>query len=436
VIIKKDIPAMTQPPAELSLPFRKTLPPLFFIAFIFLVLFLCRVIFSPLLPSIQLEMGFSHSQAGRLFLFLAVGSGLGLLSNGFISRILIHRRTIALSVLLSGLALLITSQSKGYVSLGLCMLLTGWASGLYLPSGLATITSIVTAKDWGKALAVHDVAPNLSFLLAPLLAEGVLYFASWREALLVLGTTQILSAVIFNVFGRGGTSHGQAPNPRIFVYIVKQPAFWIFVAFFSLAIGMGLGLYSMLPLYLISEHQFQREAANQLLAISRITGLFGTFVSGYFTDRLGAKRTLGFYFVFAAASSILLGLSSGMLLIVAVFIQPIAATCFFPAGLTALSKSFSEEFRSVAVSLIIPTATLIGQGMVPAMLGYLGQQGVFYLGFVIMGCLLFTGPMLLPFLNFLQETDPDFYDVELAPVTSLQPNSNNPGQASKESYPK
>ena len=133
---------MTQPPAEHPQPFKNALPALLLIAFIFLLIFLCRVIFSPLLPSIQAEMGFSHSQAGRLFFFLALGGSLGLLSNGWVCRVIIHRRTIALSAVLSGSALLITSQSHGYVSLAAGMTATGWASGLYLPSGLATVTSV------------------------------------------------------------------------------------------------------------------------------------------------------------------------------------------------------------------------------------------------------------------------------------------------------
>ena len=147
-----------------------------------------------------------------------------------------------------------------------------------------------------------------------------------------------------------------------------------------------------------------------------------TFVSGYLTDRIGVKWALGIYFVFAGTSSVLLGLCSGMLLIAAVFFQSMAATFFFPAGLTALSKAFSEEFRSVAVSLIIPVATLIGQGIVPAMLGYLGQQDAFYLGFVIMGCFLFTGLIPLPFLKFIQQTDPDFSEAQFAPAVNLSPN--------------
>lgn len=128
----------------------------------------------------------------------------------------------------------------------------------------------------------------------------------------------------------------------------------------------------------------------------------------------------------AETSSALLGLCSGMLLIAAVFFQSMAATFFFPAGLTALSNAFSEEFRSVAVSLIIPVATLIGQGMVPAMLGYLGQQNAFRLGFVIMGCILFTGLIPLPFLTFLQDTGPNFSSPEFVSVTNVQPNPNKP----------
>jgi NNP family nitrate/nitrite transporter-like MFS transporter len=393
---------MIQPPVQEPLPFRKNLSSLFVIAYIFLMIFLCRVIFSPLMPGIEAEMNLTHSQAGRLFFFLALGGSLGLFSNGFISRRLIHRRTITLSILFSGTAMLITSQSSGYTSLSACLVVTGWASGIYLPSGVTTIISIVDARDWGKALAVHDIAPNLSFFLAPLIAEGVLHFASWRETLLILGGIQVLSAVVFHLFGRGGTSYGRAPDLKVILFIVKKPAFWILVAFFGAAIGMGLGFYSMIPLYLVSEHEFQRETANQLLAISRIFGLLGTLTSGYLTDRLGVKWMLGLYFVFAGASAILLGLSQGVLLVIAVFIQPTVATCFFPAGFTALSSAFEEKFRSVAISLIIPVSTIIGQGLVPAMIGYLGQQGAFYLGFVILGSILLIGLPPLLFLKFLR----------------------------------
>jgi hypothetical protein len=65
---------------------------------------------------------------------------------------------------------------------------------------------LYTGRPQVKKKVCLTVGPNLAFFLAPLIAEGVLYFASWRETLLVLGAVQILSAVVFHTFGRGGTS--------------------------------------------------------------------------------------------------------------------------------------------------------------------------------------------------------------------------------------
>ena len=40
------------------------------------------------------------------------------------------------------------------------------------------------------------------------------------------------------------------------------------------AVGTTLGPYTMLPLALVHEHGFARAEANQLLALSRISGVF------------------------------------------------------------------------------------------------------------------------------------------------------------------
>jgi NNP family nitrate/nitrite transporter-like MFS transporter len=60
------------------------------------------------------------------------------------------------------------------------LILLGLSAGLYFPSGIATLTAMVNSKDWGKALGIHQVAPNLAFVAAPLLAEGLMLWFSWR----------------------------------------------------------------------------------------------------------------------------------------------------------------------------------------------------------------------------------------------------------------
>ena len=73
--------------------------------------------------------------------------------------------------------------------LGLFMV--GMATGLYLPSAIATLTSLVPSRHWGKALAIHELAPNLSFVAAPVVSEALMVWVSWREVLMLLGVCSL-----------------------------------------------------------------------------------------------------------------------------------------------------------------------------------------------------------------------------------------------------
>jgi NNP family nitrate/nitrite transporter-like MFS transporter len=67
----------------------------------------------------------------------------------------------------------------------------GAGAGLYLPSGIATLTGLVAPRHWGKAIAIHELAPNLDFVTAPLLSEALLNWTSWRGVLILFGIGSI-----------------------------------------------------------------------------------------------------------------------------------------------------------------------------------------------------------------------------------------------------
>ena len=124
---------------------------------IFFLNFLSRIILAPLLSTIETDLGLGHGEAGSLFLLISLGYFISLLGSGFVSSRLTHRRTIILSATAIGLALLGISLSKGLWGIRLGLLLLGLAAGLYLPSGISTLTSLVSPKQWGKALAIHEL---------------------------------------------------------------------------------------------------------------------------------------------------------------------------------------------------------------------------------------------------------------------------------------
>jgi NNP family nitrate/nitrite transporter-like MFS transporter len=280
-----------------------------------------------------------------------------------------------------------------------CVFLLGVSAGVYLPSGITTVTSLVNSEDWGKAVAIHELAPNLSFILTPLLVAILLHWFFWRHILFLIGTVSVIVGIAFARFGKGGHFSGQAPNFSAIKTIIKTPNFWILIFLFSLAITSTLGIYNMLPLYLVAEHGVNHEWANTLVGISRISTLGMAFLSGWATDRLGPKTIMLCVFFVTGILTLLLGIVSTYWVIIVVFLQPVLAVCFYPAGFSALSSISTPKNRNVAISLTIPIAFVLGGGVVPAFIGILADLGYFSWGISFSGILIMTGFFLSFFLH-------------------------------------
>jgi len=383
--------------------FRSQMSPLLFLVGIFLLNFLARVILSPLMPTIEKDLKIGHDEAGSLFLLLYFGYCGGLLASGFVSSRLSHRRTIFLSSIAVGLSLMMVSISHNLWAIRLSLIFLGIAAGFYLTSGVATVTELVSPEHWGKAIAIHELAPNLGFVTAPLIAEALLGLLPWRGVLSVTGIGSIIAGTVFVLWGKGGTSFGEAPDSKTLRSILAEPSLWIMIALFSLGIGASFGVYTMLPLYLVSEKGMERTWANTLLGLSRISALVMVLLSGWVTDRFGARRVIKAVFLVNGLTTMILGVVSGTWIVILLFIQPMISTCFFPAGFATLSRIGSPRIKNLAISFTSALGILLGGGAVPAGIGLIGELGSFSLGFVILGALLFVGVVLVQFLKFSNE---------------------------------
>jgi NNP family nitrate/nitrite transporter-like MFS transporter len=176
------------------------------------------------------------------------------------------------------------------------------------------------------------------------------------------------------------------------------------VILFSLGISSTLGIYTMLPLYLVTDHGMDRNWANTLIALSRIGGVGMALAGGWATDRFGPQRILRIVFVLTGMMTLFIGLAPQTWIAVAVFLQPIMAVCFFPAGFAALSQVSSPSERNLTVSLTIPMAFLIGGGATPALIGFIGDVHSFGWGIAMVGGLIMTGTIFAGFIK-LQEQD-------------------------------
>jgi NNP family nitrate/nitrite transporter-like MFS transporter len=383
--------------------FFSQLGPLLTLTSIFFFNFVSRITPAPLIPRIEKELNLSHADAGTLFFMISLGYFITLIGSGFVSSRFNHKRTIAIANTALGLALIVTSFCTGSWTLRLGLFAVGMAAGLYLPSAITTLTALIPSRHWGKALAIHDIAPNLSFVAAPLICEVVMVWFSWRVVFLLIGFGALMMSPVFVVYGGGGEFRGEAPNFSSFRQLVGNLSVWVMVILFGLGVISTMGIYTMLPLYLVTEHGMDVNLANTLIALSRIPCIIIVFFGGWATDRIGPRRTLKIVLLITGLMTFFLGIASRSLISYIVFLQPLLAVCFFPAGFAAMSHIVPAKLRNIAVSLIIPLAIVIGGGLAPVFIGFIGDLGSFGVAIMICGGLITAGSFLTGVLKFYDQ---------------------------------
>lgn len=370
--------------------------PLTFLTAIFYLNFVSRIILGPFLPVIERELGLGHGGAGSLFLFIQIGYASGLLGSGFVSWRFTHRHTIMTSAVAVGISMVGLSLAASLGAMRLCLVLIGAAAGLYLPSGVATITHLVNDAHWGKALAFHELAPNLAFITAPLLAEALFATISWRGVLAVVGSVAILLGGCFALSGHGGSRRGEAPRLQTMAGLLRDRSVWAMMLIFAAGVGSSLGVYSLLPLFLVSDVGMTLRAANSITGLSRVACLAVAFVSGWLTDRMGHRRALTVALATTASLNLCLGLFPGPALTpIFVFLQGAAAVMFFPPAFAAVSRLFPAQMRNLAIALTTAVGVFLGGGGVPALVGYLAEVASFSTAFTVVGSLAMFSPLLL-----------------------------------------
>jgi NNP family nitrate/nitrite transporter-like MFS transporter len=378
--------------AESALP----LLPLTFLTGIFYLNFVSRIILGPFLPVIEQELGLGHGGAGSLFLFIQIGYAAGLLGSGIVSWRFSHRHTIVASAVAVGVSLAGLSLTSSLWTMRLWLVLVGTGAGLYLPAGVATITHLVKDAHWGKALAFHELAPNLAFITAPFLADAFLASISWRGVLALLGGVAMLLGGCFALSGHGGSRQGEAPRLQTVAGLLRDPAVWAMMLIFAAGVGSSLGLYSMLPLFLVSGSGMTLRAANSLTGLSRVACLAIAFFSGWLTDRMGHRHALTVALTTTASLNLCLGLFPGPILTpIFVFLQGAAAVMFFPAAFAAVSRLVPGQMRNLGVALTTAVGVFLGGGGVPALVGYLAEVASFSAAFTVVGALAIFSPLLL-----------------------------------------
>lgn len=390
-------------------PLRNVLGTVLFLTLLFVLSFLARFIFPPLFPALGEDLGLTSAQAGSLFLLAALGALAGSATAGFLSSQINHRGSLLLSLLGMAAALVAASFARQVWVLQVVFVVLGILFGLHLPSSVATVTATVRREDWGKALSVHQLGPPTGLVAGPLIATAVLTWFSWSTAVLAVAVVLAVAGLAFFLFtgltGGAGAFPGDPPSPKMLQPVLRTRSFWIMVFLFALGMGAQVGIYSMLPLYLTQERGLTFGAANTLLGLANLAPLATAFLSGWITARLGEKRSMGIFLLLTGVVTVLVGALEGRGLKIAIVLMAASTICFFPPAFAALSRTVQPTYRSLAAGFGPPTAFVLGGGLLPLGLGYLGENVSFSLGIIITGAVIIAGSAAVLPLRLLTELE-------------------------------
>ena len=196
-------------------PFLRQIGPVIFLALIFLLNFISRVIFSPLLPTIEKELAISHGQAGFFFFLISAGYLSGLLGSGFLSSRSTHRLTILFPARASASRCFRWPYRVAYGRMRSGLFALGLAAGFICPRRLRRSRRWSISATGAKPSRCMSWRPTWRFSPGRLLPSCFFADASWRAALALSASLSMAITLAYFRLAKAAVSRGVARIERL-----------------------------------------------------------------------------------------------------------------------------------------------------------------------------------------------------------------------------
>lgn len=359
-----------------------------------------RTILSPILPILEDEFGVVHAQAASIFTFIAFGYGTSVSFSGIAASKFGCKKGVIFSFFIAMFVYFIFPMVKHFYLFYPLGFLLGIAAGMYLPSIIPMITEYFEERLWGKAISIHESAASLAIFGAPFIALFMLSLFPWRAIFTLFGIVFIVCMIIFQVTTK--EVKVVAGKKSYLRDLLRSGDLWLMAIIWIFAAGGNLGLYFILPLYLVKELGMDVGTANTIFGISRLGGVVVGISAGFLVDRFSLKKTMFLLSSLSGLFAMLLTTQHMSVMKLFLFLQSSVNIGYFPVALVSIQRMFEREERGPATGFIITLGVVCGVGITPYLLGLSGDHMSFRFGIFILGALGVLSSGLVWFLKKLK----------------------------------
>ena len=354
-----------------------------------------RLVLSPMLPTVQADLGLSNFQAGLPFTIMWGVYALLQYPSGRLSDKLSRKPLLVGGVLISAVGFGLLGAAGSYSAFLGGAVIVGIGSGLYPTAARALISDLFVVKR-GQAFGLHTASGDFGGVLAAGVA-AVVVAISWRLAYPPVVVVLVLAALALHVWsdesyeiGRIDVGIGETARRLL----GDRETRWLLFAYVLFAITWQSSV-AFLPSFLRSAKGLPPVLATASFAALFVVGMLVKPASGLLGDAAGRVRV-------AAAALVVGALALGVVLvaewtpavIVAVVVFALGLMAYPPVMQAALMDVFPDS--SMGGDLGGMRTVYIGFGATgPTLVGLIADVAGFGPAFTLLvGCLLVSGTVV------------------------------------------
>ena len=303
-----------------------------------------------------------------------------------------RRSIITLATLVFSVMTALCGFAQSFVQLALARIGVGIGEAGSSPPSHSILADLYRPHERATAMAIFALGVNIGILIGFLVGGWMNQLFGWRAAFLVVGVPGVLLALLVRTTvrepprgqseGRGHEARTDAPPlGEVFRLLWQVRSLRHIAAGAALNSFVGYGAVAWLPAFLIrSFHMSTGDVGTALALIIGIVGGAGTFLGGYFADRLARRDVRWNVWLVAACVGGATPFAFGVFLAreaataLWYFLVPAAVGALYLGPCLAMVQGLVPlRMRTVSSAVLLFVINIVGLGLGPQMVGVLSD---------------------------------------------------------------
>ena len=354
--------------------------------------FIDRQILVILQESIKEELLLSDTQLGLLtglaFVFFYVGLGIPIAR---LADRMNRRNIVAFSLALWSLMTAVCGLATQYIHLFLARVGVGIGEAGGSPPSHSMISDYFPPSKRATALAIYSMGVYLGILVGYTGGGWIDQTYGWRAAFFILGIPGLVYALLLLLTVKEPKRGHSEPNKKISKEtiplgetvraLLAKRTFWLLAVATGVHCYASYGVGNFFPSFLIRVHGMEIAQVGLWMGLAAgVGGMIGTFLGGYFADKLGTRDIRWYLWIVVIAELIVLPPSlvsffaaDLSVVLFAYFLTALFQAIFLGPCLAVTQNLVDIKSRALASAVLFFILNLIGMGLGPLGIGLLSD---------------------------------------------------------------